>query len=90
MISGCRTDKFNRSRPHVACRMWKSLPTDLFSGGTLSSFKSAINLCLQMAQPDFPLFISVPFCCSIACLASLLWGRSGLLGVTLFRVICAR
>ena len=57
----------------VAMRLCKLLPSDVFSGGTLSSFKSALNLCLQSALFDFP-FISVSFCRSIACLVSCFWG----------------
>ena len=30
----------------AAARLWNLLPSGVFSSGTLSSFKSAVNLCL--------------------------------------------
>ena len=41
----CRTDQISLSFPPVAIL----LPSDVFGGGTLSTFKGAMNLCLQMA-----------------------------------------
>ena len=49
MIPRCRSDKFRRSFRPAAVRPWNSLPLGDFSGDTLSSFKSVMNLCLQMA-----------------------------------------
>ena len=49
MIPRSRTDQFNRAYLLVAVRMWNLLPSDVLSGGTLSSFKSAMNLSLQKA-----------------------------------------
>ena len=43
----CRTDQFRQSFPPVDVRMWNLLPSDVFGDGTLSSFKSAMNLCLE-------------------------------------------
>ena len=48
VISRCRTDQFNQSFLPVAVHKWNWLPSDVFGGGTLSSFKSAKKLCLQM------------------------------------------
>ena len=49
VIPRSRTNQFSRLFLLVAARMWNWLPSDVFSGGTLSSFKSAIDLCLQRA-----------------------------------------
>ena len=42
MIPRCRTDQFSRLFLPVAVRLWKLLPLDFFSGGALSTFRSAI------------------------------------------------
>ena len=49
MIMRCRTDQFNRSFLPGAVRLWKLLPSGVFSGGTLNSFKIAMDLCLLRA-----------------------------------------
>ena len=96
VIPRCRTDKFSLSFLPVTVRLLNLLPSlsvckTCFSGGTLRSFKSAMNLCLQRAWHDFfPLLISVSFCCLIDCLVSWFWARSYLYGVFLFVVLCAR
>ena len=41
-----RTDQFSRPFLPVVVRTWNLLPLDMLSVGTLSSFKSAMNLCL--------------------------------------------
>ena len=46
VISRCRTDKFSRSFLPSDVRLCNFLPSDTVSGDTLSSFKSAMNLCL--------------------------------------------
>ena len=61
VIPLCSTDKISRSCLPVAVRLWNLLPSDLFSSSTLSSFKSAINLCLQRELLDF-LFRSLFAC----------------------------
>ena len=46
LIPRCRTDQFSQSFLPAAVRLWNLLPSGVFSGGTLSYFKSAMNLCL--------------------------------------------
>ena len=46
VIPRCRTDQFSWSFLPVVVRLRNSLPSGVFSSGTLSSFKSAMNLCL--------------------------------------------
>ena len=46
VIPRCRTDHFSRSFLPTSVRMWNLLPSGVFSSGTLSSFKSSVNLCL--------------------------------------------
>ena len=41
MIPRCRSDQSCRSILHAANRLWNLLPSGVFSGDTLSSFKSA-------------------------------------------------
>ena len=60
VIPCCRSDQFSRSYLPVAVLIRNLQPSDVFSGGALSSFKSAMNLCLQKALFDvFPLFILI-------------------------------
>ena len=49
VIPRCRTDQFSRSFLLAAVRLWNMLSSGVFSGDTLSSFKSAMNLCLLRA-----------------------------------------
>ena len=49
VIPRCRTDPFSRSFLPVVVCLWNLLPSDMLSGGTFNSFKSAVNLCLQRA-----------------------------------------
>ena len=46
VIQRCRTDQFSRSFLPSAVRLWNLLLSGVFSGDTLSSFKSTENLCL--------------------------------------------
>ena len=46
VIPCCRTDQFSRSFLSAADSQWNVLSSDVFSGGTLGSFKSAVNSCL--------------------------------------------
>ena len=39
-----RTEEYSQSILPVAVRLWNLLPSDVFGGGTLSSFKNAMNL----------------------------------------------
>ena len=39
-----RTDQVSRTFLSVAVRLWNLLSSDAFNGGTLRSFKSAMNL----------------------------------------------
>ena len=49
VIPRCRTDQFTRSfLPAAVCPL-NLLPSGVFSGGTLISFKSDVNLCLLRA-----------------------------------------
>ena len=57
VIPRYRTDQFSRSFLPVAESPWNLLPPGGFSGGTLSSFKSTMNLCLLRVQLDFFLFL---------------------------------
>ena len=62
MIPRSRTDQFSVSFLLVAVRLWNLLPSGMFGSDTLSSFKSAVNLCLQRAKLDsFVFLISVFF-----------------------------
>ena len=47
MVSPYRTDQFSRSFLPAAVSMWNLLLSSVFSGGTLSYFKSAMNMRLQ-------------------------------------------
>ena len=47
VIPQCRTDQCSRLFRPDAVRLWNLLPSGVLSGGTLSSFKSAMNFCLQ-------------------------------------------
>ena len=49
LIPPCRTDQFSRLFLPVAVHLWYLLPPGLYSGDTLSSFKSAMILCLLRA-----------------------------------------
>ena len=49
VIPRCRTDYFCRSFLSAAAGQWNELPSGVFSGGYLSSFKSAVNSCLLRA-----------------------------------------
>ena len=49
VISRCRTDQFSRPFLPAAVCLWNLLQSVIFSDGILSSFKSAINLCLLSA-----------------------------------------
>ena len=49
MIPRCRTDQFCRSFLPAVIRLWNLLPLGVFSIGTWSFFKSAMNLCLLRA-----------------------------------------
>ena len=42
-----RTDLFSLSRLPIVVRLWNLLSLNGFSGGSLGSFKSAINSCQQ-------------------------------------------
>ena len=67
VIIHCRTDLLSQSFLPAAAHLWKLLPSGVFSGGALSSFKSTMNMCIARVYAYFfPLFLS--FCCSIACL----------------------
>ena len=46
MIPRCGTDQFSRSFLSAVVHLWNLLPSNVFCDGTLSSFKSAMNLCL--------------------------------------------
>ena len=46
VILRCRTDQFSRSFMPPAMRVLNLLLSGVFRGNTLSSFKSAMNLCL--------------------------------------------
>ena len=70
VIPRCRTDQFSRSFLPTVVRLWKLLPSGVFSVGTLSSFKSGIKLCLLLkACLYFFIYISVSFflLCSFLC-----------------------
>ena len=45
----CRTDQLSRSFVPAASRLWNLLPSGVPSGGTMPSFKSAVNLYLLRA-----------------------------------------
>ena len=49
VIPRCRTDPFSLSFLPAAVRLWNLLPSGVLSGGTLSFFRSSINLCLLRA-----------------------------------------
>ena len=49
VISHCRTDQFSRSFLPAAMPLLNLLPSGVFSGGSWSSFRSAMNLCLLRA-----------------------------------------
>ena len=49
VIPRCRTNRFSRSFLPATVRLWNLLLSCVFSGDTLSSFKSAMNLCLLRA-----------------------------------------
>ena len=49
VIPRFRTDQFSRSFLPAANRLWNVLPSGVFSGDTLSSFKIAVNLCILRA-----------------------------------------
>ena len=42
VIPRCRTNQFSRSFLPVALRLWNLLSSDVYSGGTFNSFKSAV------------------------------------------------
>ena len=49
-ILRCRTDQLSRLFLPADVRLWKLLPSGMYSGGSLSSFKSVPNnLCLMRA-----------------------------------------
>ena len=56
VIPHCRTDQFIWSFLPAAVRLWNLLPSGMLSGGTLSSFKSVMNLCL-LSLHDFSLSV---------------------------------
>ena len=65
VIPCCRTDQFSRSFLPATVLLWNLLPSGVFSKGILSSFKSAMNLCLLRAKVYifslyFSLFLAVP------------------------------
>ena len=80
----CRPNPFSRLFLPSAARLRNLLPSGEFSGGTLSSFKSAMNLCLRRAKLDF-LFLLFYSLLSIMVLG-LFW----FIGASLFLVLCAR
>ena len=45
----CRTEQFSRSFLPAVVRLWNLLLSGVFSGDTLSSIKSAVNMCLLRA-----------------------------------------
>ena len=49
VIPWCKTDQFSQSFLPAAVRLWNILPSGVFSGDTLHSFKSAVNVCLLSA-----------------------------------------
>ena len=53
VIPRCRTDQFSRSILPATERLWNLLPSSVFSGDTLSSFMSAMNVCLLRVYLDF-------------------------------------
>ena len=60
MISRCRTDQFSQLLLPAAVRLWSLLQSDMFRGGTLTSFKSPMNLCLlRVFSLCFSLFFAV-------------------------------
>ena len=48
-IPRCRSDQLSLSFLPADVRLWNLLSSGVFGGGTLSSFKSAMNLCLLRA-----------------------------------------
>ena len=57
MIPRCRTNQFSQSFLHAAERLWNLLPAGVYSCGTLSSFSSAMNLCLLRTSLDYFVFL---------------------------------
>ena len=53
VIPRCRADQFSLPFLPVALRLWNVLPSCVFCGGTLSSLKRAMKLCLLRACLDF-------------------------------------
>ena len=49
VIPACGTEQFSRYLLLTNVRLWNLLPTFIFTDGSLSSFKSAMNLCLLRA-----------------------------------------
>ena len=49
VIPRSSTDQFSWLFLSDVVRLWKLLPQGMFSGGILSSFQSAMNLCIQKA-----------------------------------------
>ena len=66
VIPHCRTDQFSRSFLPAVGRLWNVLPSGVFNGDTLSSFKSTVNSCLLRVCLAFLILISVSFCYSMA------------------------
>ena len=77
-IPRCRIDQFSRSFLPAAVRLWNLLPSSVFSGKILSTFQERYELVPTENLAWFLIFISVSFCCSIACLISWFLGRFGL------------
>ena len=70
VIPLCRISQVSRSFMPAAARLWNVLPSGVFNGGTLSSFKSTMNMCLLRISLIFCIFILIFYCGSLACLVS--------------------
>ena len=57
VILCCRSNLFNRSFLPAGVSLWSLLPPGVFNSGTLSSFKSAMKVCLQ--RPRLYFFLSI-------------------------------
>ena len=53
VIPRCKTDEFSWAFLPAAFCLWTLLPSGVFSGDILTSFKSTMNLCLLRGWLDF-------------------------------------
>ena len=90
VIPRCRTDHFSRSLLLAAVRLWKWLPSGVLSSGTLSSFKSAMDLCILRAWHDFLYLYFNLFLLYYSLLVIIVLRPFWFIGVLLFLVLCAR